>query len=310
MILSNFKKELLITKRLLEDNIPGLLVTFTVPTICRYLIFPTSIGDLIQAVVSCLFLCFIKCYMFECGNQSFSGAEDELNKPFRPIPSGLLSEKSLRFRLLLIFLIGTFIVSNLHGSETLPWILSWQFLIITCYVWPKINHWFLKCFSVGLGTLTNMRIANVVLKNINEKWDLPLACDLITFVWITVVINVQDFSETKGDRAIGRKTLPLILSEQGMKRLRRFLATFVILISLVFFIFGCYLFSHFRLVIILLVSFYHIVVAVILATRVINGGNEEMDKVTFFRYYWYTLTLIYIQMTYFGLYYRFININA
>lgn len=294
-------KEFLIAKRMLETNASAFLLFFILPLVGRYLTMPTSTGDLVRSIISSSFTYLIMSYTFEAAKRIFLAKEDELNKPSRLISCGLLTERSLRYRLVLSFLCGPLVLGKFYGFEVFLLTIIWEFEIFIYYIWPKSNNGLIRSIFVGFFTLTAMRVSNIVLKDINGHWNLPLVYDLIVCFWIIMAISFQDYSETKGDRATGKETLSITIRSEISKKFRSFLSTVVILNSLIFFIIACFYFFYDRAILILLVSFYHVVLAMILGGRINQDKNVRVNQKSYCRNLSYTLFMIYIQVTYFGL---------
>lgn len=168
---------------------------------------------------------------FCAANQALSPGEDALNKPYRPIPAGLISirgAKVLRWLLVPVCL-------------TLSWSLDVIYpgisLAISFIVYNELgldNYWYTKNFlnAVGLvswnigaakiacaGTLFPSLVSYTTLVNRRTQtenvsldqraWFAPYVSTLL----IATTIHIQDFRDEAGDRKQGRVTFPVVMPE-------------------------------------------------------------------------------------------------
>jgi 4-hydroxybenzoate polyprenyltransferase len=75
------------------------------------------------------------------------------------------------------------------------------------------------------------RLLNSALQDI-PKWELSLYPEIWICLWTMGTIHLQDFRDIEGDRTTHAITLPIILSDQGQKRLRAATASFLIVGSI------------------------------------------------------------------------------
>lgn len=296
-------RELLITKKLLENNVGAMFCIFLAPLFGKYLINPGSNTELIVGTIHSLIAIFLLTYTFEAINQGYSVEEDKINHPNRPVPCGLLTQKALLYRQVLSSVLCPIIIGKLHGYTAFLAACSWSVLVLGTYAWPVFNswHWFAKNVLPAVNYLQCAVVSNEMLKNINPKWDLPVIFDIIITVWCAVLIPIQDFADVEGDKATGRITLPIYLGPEGTKTFRKFLYIFSTLTGVSCFILTCISVIYDGAVKILFVSLFHMIFAIILGVRILKSQNKEMDKTTYYHYFYFTYFVFIIQMIYFGI---------
>jgi 4-hydroxybenzoate polyprenyltransferase len=166
----------------------------------------------------CYFLLYI--YSFDIANQINGIAEDRVNKPDRPLPSGRVSLQGAYIR----WYITTVAYLLLSAAwRVLPWGALW--VVITGYTsfCGGDKHWFTK-------NLVFMTVGSLCL--LHASW--ALVAPLATREWrwastlsgvFGVVANIQDMRDVEGDRVSGRRTLPIVL---GDRNFRTFMAAVIV----------------------------------------------------------------------------------
>lgn len=198
--------EIKLTRLLMVDNalaatVPGL--AFTAAACAHYdisgwpLAWHLALGGL---------LFFLYQYVFDTSNQAMGAAEDQLNKPYRPVPSGTTTPAALMRR----FWLGMAAYTLLGWlSGTLTWVLLWQATVIALNLLSKPRHYlYVKPLTMLAGTPALLAAA----------WQCVGPIDAIGWRWIavlTVAFNMpmrfEDVRDVEGDRRIGRTTLPLLV---------------------------------------------------------------------------------------------------
>ncbi|WP_158502194.1 UbiA family prenyltransferase [Vitiosangium sp. GDMCC 1.1324] len=147
-------------------------------------------------------------YAFCLSNQLVGMEEDRLNKPHRPLPSGLVSERGTRWRwracMALFTLVG-------WGFGVWRWTLLWQLVIVLHNEWGGARRWWVKNLLMGVGVLSQLTAA----------WELVTPLTPTAWRWIgvlssvvCVLVSLQDLRDMGGDRAGGRKTFPIVFGER------------------------------------------------------------------------------------------------
>ncbi|KAI4254496.1 MAG: hypothetical protein LQ352_003071 [Teloschistes flavicans] len=140
--------------------------------------------------------------------------EDSVNKPYRPIPSGRLSAEQAR-RWTLYALPFTYALSSALGAarETpVMYIVLWMLDELG----GREEHWairnvlnasgFVGC-CVGIVPIFRGQVAEAKFNTIGWAW-----CGVICGA-IASTLQVADLRDQEGDKAIGRKTMPLVLGD-------------------------------------------------------------------------------------------------
>jgi 4-hydroxybenzoate polyprenyltransferase len=109
--------------------------------------------------------------------------------------------------------------------------MAWTFF---CYGWPKPPHWFWKNLYTPVALFFLLRILNsLVTQHIHDS-EMAAHLDGAFCMWLFVTIHMQDFHDVEGDRAAGRKTLPIVLSVLQLVQLRRFTAVLTVTAAMMF----------------------------------------------------------------------------
>ncbi|KAI9876589.1 MAG: hypothetical protein M1830_006167 [Pleopsidium flavum] len=153
--------------------------------------------------------------LFNISNQSLPGSviEDSINKPWRPLPSKRLSLVQAR-RLLLAIIPAVFITTlYLGGMEVsvVLMVLTWMYNDLggadeNYVIRNLLNLFGFVCYSLGaLMVACDQRRFSLT----------PAAYQWLTIVGLIVLttLQTQDLSDQEGDRARGRRTIPLIMGD-------------------------------------------------------------------------------------------------
>ncbi|KAJ7842721.1 UbiA prenyltransferase family-domain-containing protein [Mycena olivaceomarginata] len=152
-------------------------------------------------------------YTFTSSNQISSVAEDRINKPDRPIPSGRISLQGAYIR----WYASTVAFLILGAAEgVMPWTVLWFLLTIAQNFTGFRKHWFTRnSVFISLGTLCIMQPMWIQFApNNSPEWRWVLTLSVLR----GILFQVQDFRDIVGDRAAGRNTLPLALGERSSRR--------------------------------------------------------------------------------------------
>ncbi|GAB2580314.1 UbiA family prenyltransferase [Streptomyces capparidis] len=143
-------------------------------------------------------------------NQLAGVAEDRVNKPGRPLPSGLVSVRGTAHRLVvsvLLFLLA----GQLLG--VLAWTVLWVVLVGVRTYENLMRWWFVKNPAIVGGALALLAAAWQIagpLTSAGGWWVLAG-----TAYWM--VGFVEDLRDLPGDAAVGRRTLPMLLGPERVR---------------------------------------------------------------------------------------------
>jgi 4-hydroxybenzoate polyprenyltransferase len=184
--------------------VPGIL--FSTAALINY---PASSGLELLTVFAKDVVYFWLCITTFCISNQINGIEeDRLNKPERPLVIGLITPEAARIRWYVAM-----VLFSLFGwlTGTIGWALTWQIGCILYEYFGGAKHWYFKTFLGGIG----------VTSEVGAAWQLaqreipPVAWTWIAIVglYLITLMAVQDFRDMAGDRALGRKTMPLLFGE-------------------------------------------------------------------------------------------------
>lgn len=214
-------REILITKALLWTN--GIYVSFTylfyiLPRLYLAQVTWTS-ATRVTSVTFMLFIGYI--YSFEIVNQIVGATADAINKPQRPIPSGMLTHRGARLRWALSWLLYPCVSYCLSGIGGMKWALLWQAWIYFSYIQPAPNNPLLKSMFTAVGIFILMAVVDeLILREHPQHGSHPLL-NVCVSVWMFFVIHIQDFQDVAGDKKEGRRSLPPVLGEDWIPVIRQ-----------------------------------------------------------------------------------------
>ncbi|POS80966.1 UbiA prenyltransferase [Diaporthe helianthi] len=194
-------------------------------------------GRILTRIPLMIFWLWIHLLVEDISNQRLPGgiAEDTLNKPWRPIPSGRLSaeeaQQILRVLVPLALLTST-VLSSSRPSATLMTLVWLYNDLDAANAGPMqrnmLNAAGLACF--GWGALTTLIGSSEAVGG-----NTVLICWIaLTAAVVMTTIHAQDFPDVAGDKARGRKTIPLVFNEVLARATLAFLVLFWSVVCLVF----------------------------------------------------------------------------
>lgn len=277
---------------LTKDDLPTLIFPNTVFGICSAIACARASGsDISTFQILCrlpeVFLFnYTNLIVFDLSNQRDpeSAVEDKINKPWRPVPAGLLTCDEMRQLLMLaipcvllfnIFALGT-------GTQTaILFILTW----INNDLKAADESWFLKNGMVALALgFYNFGSLKVALGNETLISNRELGWIVIISIIILSSMHVQDLKDVAGDRLKGRETIPIII---GLEATRWTLIPPIILGTVVStFYWG-----------ISINALSSVALASHLVYRCIIGGDKMFDRKTWQLWCFWTATLYTIPLT-------------
>lgn len=193
----------------MKSNIPAIFVCHMTGIVARALAAPVPASQTLRLVPNVLLSCFFFAYCFDIANQATSVPEDKINKPNRPIPSGLMSMNGAYLRWCLSWILGPVILYSWVGNWAAIHLLWFESLVFFCYAYPKPSHWFFRNAFSALGYFNISRLVNACVYQEIPEWNVHISPDTIVATWTMLHIHLQEFHDIEGDRANGRKTIPL-----------------------------------------------------------------------------------------------------
>ena len=226
--------ELRLTYRFIWRDIPVAVVAGVAFTLVAAKHHGSSASDCVSAVLWALIYFFHYIYSFNLSNQYTGAEEDKINKPDRPIPSGLVTVEGARFRWYIItvsYLVVGVVIGNVWSS--LLWILNY----LVYHHCGLSEHWFTKnSIFLPVGCVVMEWAAwTIVTGSIWMDQKSVLFFGLVTLYGGTQGY-LQDFRDVKGDMKVRRKTMPV---QFGMSisiyfQIFLFIAQFAIFYSVMF----------------------------------------------------------------------------
>ena len=148
-------------------------------------------------------------------NQVYDLAIDTINKPYRPLPQGLVSASEAR-----ILACSAYLVALIVAIAIRPWFAVWVGILIIITILYSLPPFRLKdrlwvanlsvAFARGcLGYVAAWSIFG------NPFHPLPWVVGMIMAIFLIGAITCKDFTDIKGDKEHGARTLPVVY---GLKR--------------------------------------------------------------------------------------------
>ncbi|KAI0704551.1 UbiA prenyltransferase family-domain-containing protein [Earliella scabrosa] len=150
--------------------------------------------------------------MCNVSNQASTPAEDALNKPWRPLPAGRVSERKARLLRWLVVL-ACLTLSASIGLDLLCVTLG---LLLTTFLYDEMGlagHYIGKNLC-NIGGYTTIEIGATKLMGATRDLDrVSMFAVCLSGALIFTTIQAQDFADTEGDSALGRVTFPIYAPE-------------------------------------------------------------------------------------------------
>ncbi|GIN69550.1 ubiquinone biosynthesis protein UbiA [Bacillus sp. J14TS2] len=167
-------------------------------------------------------------YSFDAMNQLIGIEEDKVNKPHRPIPSGLCTPKQIERRIPIVLLVHLFLIYIIGG---MLWIAIWIIYSVAYNYWGGARQWFIKTLLANVSTLV-VTIPLWIFIN-GDIGPMAITWFTVFFIyWFTCSI-LQDLRDIKGDKLNGRRTLPMILGDTLSRKTSAIALTFQPLLFIV-----------------------------------------------------------------------------
>ncbi|ESK88560.1 hypothetical protein Moror_3175 [Moniliophthora roreri MCA 2997] len=182
--------------------------TIIIPVTCYGFLTSSRIPG-VETIIHLLAWIWLFLLQFCAANQMYSMEEDSTNKPYRPIPSGLITVESthtLRWALVPICLYLSWIYGVLYAgiSLTLAFVFYNEFGLD--------SYWYSKSLLNAIGIVSwNIGAACIASEGQQDLLVRYRAAPVISVALIWTTIHVQDFRDEAGDRMQGRITLPTFL---------------------------------------------------------------------------------------------------
>jgi len=160
-------------------------------------------------------------YVFNLFNQINGIEEDRVNKPDRPIPSGLVTLRQAKFRLgvmIAIYIMASYALCGLLGVIcAVGWIVDTMMHEHSLHI-----HWFSKNFAtLTLGVMFMLLPPLTHLQAIKDLYStspVRLWCFLVC-VGIGIGGTMQDLRDVAGDALKKRKTLPIMIGDSRARKI-------------------------------------------------------------------------------------------
>lgn len=172
-----------------------------------------SLVEVLQRAPYVLLFNFYSLLIFDLANQRSpeSVEEDRINKPWRPIPSGRITSEQTRTATL-------FTAPLALGCNYLLGIWSEGLMVqVLSYYYNELKGGdgmfrdVIIAISYGLANRTSLQLAISPHNAISRQGHIWTG--VISLVIITTM-HIQDLKDQKGDRKLGRRTMPLVFGDQ------------------------------------------------------------------------------------------------
>lgn len=254
----------------------------------RLLSVPQPLPITFKILIEALPTAFFYGYCFDIVNQISSVEEDAINKPYRPIVSGLLSITGAQRRLLISWILSPLAIYAISGLKSSTIFLSWEGWVIFCYVWPKFNHWVIKNAFTSVGAFIMFRLINAIVCHRAPHLSMDPDLDSLLALYFMMTIHLQEFHDMEGDRKIGRRTLPLSVRPSSIKRVRQLSAAVMVAIGLFPTTWTLIYYREWQYLYLLLSGFLFTAGCGIIAVRVVEINSKSGSERTYKVYYMLT----------------------
>ncbi|KAI0645041.1 UbiA prenyltransferase family-domain-containing protein [Trametes meyenii] len=148
---------------------------------------------------------------FDVSNQYLDPDEDALNKGYRPLPAKRITLSQARL-LRWILVPACWRLSGLYSAETFYASVA---LVALTILYNEFHahrrHWAIRNLVNALGFASFETGATLVAGSDPRRLDGIALCSILASTGIfATTIHTQDFKDEHGDRAIGRRTIPIV----------------------------------------------------------------------------------------------------
>lgn len=153
-------------------------------------------------------------YQFDISNQIHGVEADKLDKPDRPIVSGLVSLEgaSMRYNMLVVAYLTLGVLLNVFW-----WTLLWVVVTYFHNAQKGDANWFTKnVLCMGFGAFAQLGAAWCIIAPLTTT---AYCWVIVVSVWLGITMPLQDFSDQAGDKASNRKTLPLLVGDSTARKI-------------------------------------------------------------------------------------------
>jgi 4-hydroxybenzoate polyprenyltransferase len=143
-------------------------------------------------------------YTFAVSNQIIGIEEDRRNKPDRPLPSGMTTLRGAWVRWIIAMVLFPALGAALGVAG---WALLWQVCFCLYNFGGFARHWATKSLIMGVGLVAQLGAAWAIVGPVPElAWRFIAGLSVVAVVFC----NIQDLRDVDGDRALDRRTLPIV----------------------------------------------------------------------------------------------------
>ncbi|KAK7975793.1 hypothetical protein PG989_014256 [Apiospora arundinis] len=230
---------------------------------------PSNASKVIFRLPQVVFFNWSNLLVFDLANQRLpeSVREDALNKPWRPIPRGLVTSVQARRAMLL----GMPLIAGANyflgvGVETaLLFVLTWIYNDLQ----GGDENWVCRNIIIAAAFyLYNSGSVKVACSNTSAITDVGAAWTIMVSGVILSTMHVQDLKDQQGDSARGRRSAPLVLGDA--------LARWTLAIPICIWSYFCVRFWDVGLA----AGFAVVLLGVIVATRCVGYSGRQSDRRT------------------------------
>ncbi|KAJ7237980.1 UbiA prenyltransferase family-domain-containing protein [Mycena rebaudengoi] len=160
---------------------------------------------------------------FTAANQMFSCEEDSHNKPYRPIPAGLITTTTTR--LLRWILLPACLLLSWSCDVLYPGV-SLAAAFMAYNEFGLGDYWYSKNVLNAIGLVSwNVGAASIACAGAAPQNEDAWIAPFISIALIASTIHIQDFRDVVGDELRGRETFPVLMPEFSRR------ASFLLLIG-------------------------------------------------------------------------------
>jgi len=166
----------------------------------------------LSSLVQCWIWIWFHLLLCNVSNQARSCEEDKVNRPWRPLPSGRITESqavALRWATVVLCLFW----SSTYDHEL---VLTTVGLVATTFIYDELgaaSHIVGKNFC-NIGGYASFEVGATAIIGANHAMDfVSVTAVIISGILIFTTIQAQDFPDVEGDKALGRMTFPIYAPE-------------------------------------------------------------------------------------------------
>ncbi|RJE20249.1 hypothetical protein PHISCL_07406 [Aspergillus sclerotialis] len=202
------KREACLIYGLMKSNVDAAFLPFLTFTTASLLYRGAEVDEMLRSLPHAIVYGFLFAYTIDLANNAEgSSLEDEINKPDRPIVSKATTTTAIKTRYYIST--GLWLIYS-HFLDIKKWSILWISTVYISYLLHAARFGPAKDLSMAVGIVAQLMACwEIGGSDTDVGWNWVKAIA----IWLFFTVAIQDFRDVPGDRASGRRTMPILLGD-------------------------------------------------------------------------------------------------